>query len=79
MEGRFVCLQGDLTVVDEEMGTLKCQYSTDIATGLAAGAFVFLLIAQMFVMVVTRCLCCGSGYKPGGARTIAVLMFIFSW
>jgi len=70
---------GDLTAVDAKMGTLKCQYTTDIATGLAAGAFVVLLVSQMFVMIVTRCLCCGKGYKPGGARTVAVLMFIFSW
>lgn len=74
-----MCIQGDLTLIDEEMGTLKCQYSTDIATGLAAGAFLFLLVAQTFVMSVTKCLCCGSTSKPGGARTLAFILFIFSW
>ncbi|XP_024366220.1 protein MODIFYING WALL LIGNIN-1 [Physcomitrium patens] len=71
--------KGDLTVVNQEMGTLKCHYTSDIATGLAAGAFIFFLIAQIFVMIVTRCLCCGNGYKPGGSRTFAILVFIFSW
>lgn len=71
--------QGDLTVVDEDLGTLKCQYTTDIATGFAAGSFVFLLVAQVLVMIVTKCLCCGSGYKPGGARLLGVILFIFSW
>ncbi|KAG0578758.1 hypothetical protein M758_4G044800 [Ceratodon purpureus] len=71
--------KGDLTEVDGDAGTLQCQYTSDIATGLAAGAFVFLLVAQTFVMIVTRCFCCGSGYKPGAARTCAFIVFIFSW
>lgn len=72
--------KGDLTTVDADLGTLRCQYTTDIATGLAAGALIFLLIAQLFISVVTRCLCCGgTGYKPGGARVLAVVVFIFSW
>jgi hypothetical protein len=71
--------QGDLTTIDEEMGTLMCKYTTDIATGLAAGAFLFLFVAQMFIMSVTRCLCCGRGYKPGASRTFAFILFIFSW
>jgi uncharacterized membrane protein len=71
--------KGDLTTIDEEMGTLMCKYTTDIATGLAAGAFLFLFVAQMFIMSVTRCLCCGRGYKPGASRTFAFILFIFSW
>lgn len=30
-------------------------------------------------MVATRCLCCGSGVQPGGAKTFGVLMFLLSW
>jgi len=71
--------KGDLTLIDEDLGTLKCQYTTDMATGLAAGAFLFLLVAQTFVMGVTKCLCCGSSAKPGGARTFAFILFILSW
>jgi len=71
--------KGDVTVIDEDMGTLKCKYTTDMATGLAAGAFLFLVAAQAFVMGVTKCLCCGSAAKPGGARAIAFILFILSW
>lgn len=66
-------------MIDEDLGTLKCLYTTDIATGLAAGAFLFLLMAQTFLMIITRCLCCGPTAKPGGARTLAFILFIFSW
>lgn len=72
-------VQSDLTVIDEEMGTTMCKYTTDIATGLAAGAFLFLFVAQMLVMSVTRCLCCGPAHKPGASRTCAVIFFILSW
>jgi len=66
-------------VQSDATGLLVCQYTPSTATGLAAGALLFLLIAQLFIMIVTRCLCCGSGYTPGAARTFAVLAFIFSW
>jgi hypothetical protein len=46
---------------------------------LAAGAFVFLMFSQIIIMLATRCLCCGSGVKPGGAKTFGVLMFLLSW
>lgn len=71
--------QGELKAIDPATGLLQCQYTSDIATGLAAGALIFLILAQSFIMIVTRCLCCGSGYKPGAARTFGVLMFIISW
>jgi hypothetical protein len=66
-------------VQSDATGYLVCQYTPSTATGLAAGALLFLLIAQLFIMIVTRCLCCGSAYTPGAARTFAVLAFIFSW
>jgi preprotein translocase subunit SecG len=66
-------------VQSDASGLLVCQYTPSTATGLAAGALLFLLIAQLFIMIVTRCLCCGSAYNPGAARTFAVLAFIFSW
>ncbi|XP_024388110.1 uncharacterized protein [Physcomitrium patens] len=71
--------RGDLVVVDEDSGTLRCQYTTDISTGLAATAFLFLLLGQMLIMIVTRCLCCGGGYKPGGARTVGIIVLLLSW
>jgi hypothetical protein len=66
-------------VQSDATGLLVCQYTPSTATGLAAGALLFLLIAQLFIMIVTRCLCCGSAYEPGAARTFAVVAFIFSW
>jgi len=66
-------------VQSDANGDLVCQYTPSTATGLAAGALLFLLIAQLFIMIVTRCLCCGSAYTPGAARTFAVVAFIFSW
>ncbi|CAM6011469.1 unnamed protein product [Sphagnum balticum] len=70
--------QGSIAVADPA-GDLRCQYTSSTATGLAVGALLFLLIAQLFIMILTRCLCCGSGYNPGAARTFAVVVFIFSW
>jgi hypothetical protein len=61
-------------------GTLECYYSGNISTGLAVAALLFLVVAQLFVTITTRCLCCAtSAYKPGAARTFAVVAFIFSW
>lgn len=70
--------QGSIVVADPA-GDLGCQYTASTATGLAVGALLFLLIAQLFIMILTRCLCCGGGYNPGAARTFAVVVFIFSW
>eukprot|EP00250_Pteridium_aquilinum_P009242 c18535_g1_i1 orf=400-975(+) len=56
-----------------------CQYDSDIATGLAAGALLFLLTSQVVVLAVTKCLCCGSSLKPGAARAFAVIFFILNW
>jgi len=74
----MVFWQGSIVPADPA-GDLSCQYTASTATGLAVGALLFLLIAQLFIMILTRCLCCGSGYNPGAARTFAVVVFIFSW
>ncbi|XP_024392072.1 uncharacterized protein [Physcomitrium patens] len=71
--------RGDLVVVDEDSGTLRCQYTTDISTRLAATAFSFLVLGQTLIMIDTRCLCCGGGYKPGGARTVGIIVLLLSW
>jgi len=61
-------------------GYLACEYTKDTATGLAASAFVFLLIGQVLITVATSCFCCGKAtYKPGFGRVCAVLLLIFSW
>ncbi|XP_030481180.2 uncharacterized protein LOC115698142 [Cannabis sativa] len=56
-----------------------CVYDKDIATGLGVGAFLFLLISQIIIMVVTRCLCCGKALRPSGSRAWAIVLFISSW
>ncbi|EFJ16815.1 hypothetical protein SELMODRAFT_266989 [Selaginella moellendorffii] len=56
-----------------------CRYSKDIATGLGIGAFLFLLLGQLIITGVTRCLCCSSPLRPGGSRVAAVVFFILSW
>lgn len=64
---------------DPKTELFKCEYTSDISTGLAAGSFLFLMVSQIIIMLATRCLCCGSGVKPGGAKTFGVLMFLLSW
>jgi hypothetical protein len=59
---------------------LECYYSGKISTGLAVAAFLFLLLAQLFVTITTRCLCCAtSAYKSGAAHVFAIVAFVFSW
>ncbi len=67
------------TQTTDAAGYLICKYSATTATGLAVGALVCLLVAQLFITIVTRCLCCGVAYSPGAARTWAVVAFIISW
>lgn len=59
--------------------SLDCQYDSNVATGLGAGAFVFLLASQLLVMLASRCLCCGGGLRPGGSRAWAIMLFIACW
>ncbi|KAB2007388.1 hypothetical protein ERO13_D10G024300v2 [Gossypium hirsutum] len=56
-----------------------CVYDKDIATGLAVGSFLFLLLGQILIMVASRCLCCGKAMKPSGSRAWAVVLFITCW
>ncbi|CAN4103037.1 unnamed protein product [Withania somnifera] len=56
-----------------------CVYDSDIATGFGAGAFLFLLLSQIIIMVASRCFCCGRALSPGGSRACAVLLFIICW
>ncbi|KAI5084671.1 hypothetical protein GOP47_0000840 [Adiantum capillus-veneris] len=66
-------------VTDDPSDYQWCQYSSDIATGLATGALLFLLTSQVLVLGATRCLCCGNSLKPGAARAFAVIFFILNW
>ncbi|KAL8138004.1 hypothetical protein V2J09_004005 [Rumex salicifolius] len=63
----------------DSSGNHYCAYSSDIATGMAVGAFVFLLVAQLIIMVGSRCLCCGRGLRPGCSRACAIILFIICW
>lgn len=72
-------MQAKYSAFDQKTGLFTCEYSSDVSTGLAAGSFIFLTISQIIIMLATRCLCCGSGVKPGGAKTFGVLMFLLSW
>ncbi|GAB2301164.1 hypothetical protein Dimus_035197 [Dionaea muscipula] len=56
-----------------------CVYSSDIATGLGVGSFLFLLGSQLLIMVSSRCLCCGRGLRPSGSRVWAIVLFIICW
>ncbi|KAL3820959.1 hypothetical protein ACJIZ3_006864 [Penstemon smallii] len=56
-----------------------CVYDSDIATGYGVGAFLFLMVSQIIIMVASKCFCCGNPLKPGGSRACAVLLFIICW
>ncbi|KAL7103595.1 hypothetical protein ACP275_08G189200 [Erythranthe tilingii] len=56
-----------------------CVYHSDIATGFGVGAFLFLMLSQLIIMIASRCFCCGPPLKPGGSRACAVLLFILCW
>ncbi|KAL2496061.1 hypothetical protein Fot_39818 [Forsythia ovata] len=64
---------------DGEDNYQYCVYDSDIATGFGVGAFLFLMVSQVLIMVATRCFCCGKALNPGGSRACAVLLFIICW
>eukprot|EP01018_Ginkgo_biloba_P008234 Gb_40822 [translate_table: standard] len=68
-------------VSDEESVYVYCAYESDIASVYGVGSFLFLLVSQLLIMGVTRCLCTLklSSLKPGGTRTWAIALFIASW
>ncbi|KAJ3682240.1 hypothetical protein LUZ60_014813 [Juncus effusus] len=66
-------------VPDNEKNYTYCVYNSDIATGLGIGALLFLLLSQIVIMAASKCFCCGSGLRPGGARSCAIFLFLFTW
>ncbi|XP_057457300.1 uncharacterized protein LOC130748156 [Lotus japonicus] len=66
-------------VLDSEANYNYCVYNSDIATGYGVGAFLFLMVSQILIMVASRCFCCGKPLKPGGSRACAVILFIICW
>ncbi|KAI4322912.1 hypothetical protein L6164_022562 [Bauhinia variegata] len=64
---------------DPEKNYNYCVYDSDIATGYGVGAFLFLMISQVFIMVASRCFCCGKPLSPGGSRACAVILFVTCW
>ncbi|XP_062096574.1 uncharacterized protein LOC133802307 [Humulus lupulus] len=63
----------------KEVDYTYCVYDKDIATGLGVGAFLFLCVSQILIMVVSRCLCCGKALRPSSSRSWAIALFISSW
>ncbi|KAL0430175.1 UNVERIFIED_CONTAM: hypothetical protein Sradi_0643500 [Sesamum radiatum] len=66
-------------VPDEYDEKTYCRYGTDASTAYGLTAFGLLLISQMVLHGVTKCLCFGRGMMGGGSTTCAVFFFIFSW
>ncbi|XP_073017306.1 uncharacterized protein [Primulina huaijiensis] len=64
---------------DSEDNYQYCVYDSDIATGFGVGAFLFVLISQVLIMIASRCFCFGKSLNPGGSRACACLLFIFVW
>lgn len=64
---------------DPEKDYNYCFYDSDISTGYGVGAFLFLLLSQLIIMVASKCFCCGKPLRPGGSRACSVLLFIICW
>ncbi|KAK4260784.1 hypothetical protein QN277_003856 [Acacia crassicarpa] len=64
---------------DEYDDRTFCVYDTDASTVYGLAAFALLLVSQVVVLGVTRCLCFGKGLVTGRSSTCATLFFIFSW
>ncbi|GLT91864.1 hypothetical protein SLE2022_097300 [Rubroshorea leprosula] len=57
-----------------------CVYTTDASTVYGMVAFAMLLISQLVVSGVTRCLCFGKGLLTGtSSACCAVFFFVVSW
>ncbi|XP_024516082.1 uncharacterized protein LOC112340981 [Selaginella moellendorffii] len=56
-----------------------CEYRAGQATNLGIAAASFLAAGQLFVTLVTRCMCCPCPLKRKAANICAVILFIFSW
>ncbi|RYQ96846.1 hypothetical protein Ahy_B08g092741 [Arachis hypogaea] len=66
-------------VQDREVNYNYCVYDSDIATGYGVGAFLFLMVSQVLIMVASRCFCCGKALTPSGSRACAIILFIICW
>ncbi|KAH9626995.1 hypothetical protein KSS87_017846 [Heliosperma pusillum] len=66
------------TVITDQTSSY-CKYDSDKATGLGVGSFILLLTSQLLIMFASRCLCCGRGLRPGGSRSMAIILFITCW
>lgn len=66
-------------VPDRDVNYNYCVYNSDIATGYGVGAFLFLMVSQIIIMVASRCFCCGKPLKPGGSRACAIVLFLICW
>lgn len=64
---------------DETSNATYCVYSSDVATGYAVGAFLFLLSSESLLMGVTKCMCFGRPLAPGGSRAWTIIYFVSSW
>ncbi|KAJ6718814.1 AEROBIC COPROPORPHYRINOGEN-III OXIDASE (DUF1218) [Salix purpurea] len=57
-----------------------CVYDSDASTVYGLAAFGLILMSQVIVNGVTRCLCFGKGLVTGScSTTCAIIFFIFSW
>lgn len=70
-----IFLQGKV-VPDEYDDRSYCLYDTDASTVYGVAAFFVLLLAQVLVTGVTRCLCLGPALSSRGC---AVAAFVLSW
>ncbi|GLT43507.1 hypothetical protein SLA2020_174490 [Shorea laevis] len=67
-------------VPDEYDERTYCVYTTDASTVYGMSAFALLLISQVVVNGVTRCLCFGKGLLTGtSSASCAVFLFVVSW
>lgn len=60
-------------------GYYYCKYDSDVSSSYAVAAFVFLAIAQVTVMGLTKCLCFDGEHKPGSTKSCAIVSFILLW
>lgn len=74
-----LCLSFLQVSVGSDANMKYCVYDTDIATGLGVGSLLFLMVSQLMIMGVTRCLCCGRSLQPGRSRVWAIVFFISCW
>ncbi|ONM05439.1 hypothetical protein ZEAMMB73_Zm00001d032582 [Zea mays] len=64
---------------DERQEWTYCVYRTDAATALGGAALALVFVGQAVAAAASRCFCCGSVLRPGGARACALVLFISSW